>query len=137
MEHTSGRKKVSAKKNSDRKTISGSWQVAVGLWQLACGSWKVAVASWKVALVRWNLAQLFGGCEKGWHYVSPSPGSWGKKRDRSRRRSSTLNILCTDASANKNMFFFTTVRIHYFVSLPHSKKGCSIRLSVRKSTISI
>ena len=27
------------------------------------------------------MAQLFGGCEKGWHYLSPPAGSGGKKRE--------------------------------------------------------
>ena len=30
---------------------------------------------------RWHVAQLSGGWKKGWHYVSPTAGSGGKKRD--------------------------------------------------------
>ena len=37
-----------------------SWQVAVGRWQVAGGSQEVADG-------RWHVAQLSGGCEKGWY----------------------------------------------------------------------
>ena len=34
-----------------------------------------------MAVGRWHVAQLSGGCEKGWHYVSLPDGSGGKIRD--------------------------------------------------------
>ena len=45
---------------------SGSWQLAVGSWQLAGGNWQGAVDRWQLVGGRWHVAQLSGGCEKGW-----------------------------------------------------------------------
>ena len=40
--------------------------LAVDSWQVAVGMWRLAGSSQQVAGGRWHVAQLFGGCEKGW-----------------------------------------------------------------------
>ena len=54
--------------SSNKKLVAEFFvlQLVVGRWQLAGGSWQVVCGP------------TSGGCEKGWHYVSPPAGSGGE-----------------------------------------------------------